>query len=106
MGKTVVEFDKESRRQLTKTIYRESRRLRVDSEKAPRRLRSYSSFPRDYSSFPRDYSPCYRLYYRRLQPEKKIGGLVAKRGVAEASRGSTPDMLSYPPSDCLDSYDV
>ena len=32
MGKTVVEFDKESRRQLTKTIYTESRRLRVDSE--------------------------------------------------------------------------
>ena len=31
--------------------------------------------------------------YRRLQPEKKIGGLVAKRGVAEASRGSTPDNI-------------
>ena len=35
MGKTVVEFDKESRRQLAKTIYTESRRLRVDSEEGP-----------------------------------------------------------------------
>ena len=39
MGKTVVEFDKESRRQLTKTIYTENRRLRIGFEEAPRGLR-------------------------------------------------------------------
>ena len=33
MGKTVVEFDKESRRQLTKTIYTENRRLRIGSSR-------------------------------------------------------------------------
>ena len=42
MGKTVVEFDKESRRQLTKAIYTENRRLRIGSKEAPRRLREGS----------------------------------------------------------------
>jgi hypothetical protein len=85
VGKTVVEFDEESRRQLARTIYTKDKGLQVGPKALAHSLEITTHFPESTAHFPEItlISQRVQLISVRLR-SVEMGGLVARQGVAKA----------------------